>query len=363
MEVKGRCSKMDVDFIIVGQGIAGSNLALELIERGKKVVVFDANFNAAACLVAAGVINPITGQRLVKSWRSDVAHPYAKKYYQLLEAKLSAKFYRDRKILQLCKSAEEHELWAKRLQDEVYAQFIGEGSQTSQFSGLNDKFGYHFILRSAWVETSSIMPAFADFFKSLGVLKSEMFDYNAVEFVGEKVKYKDFLAQGIIFCEGWQVLKNPYFSWLPYRCAKGEILQVRSNAKIPEHIIHRGNWIMKCAENEFRIGSTWDRENLNDIPTDNAKKELLSAIPSIVVQNEDFEIVRHSAGVRPCTATTRPHLGVHPKFKQLFSFNGFGSKGYALSPYFAREFADYLDGLKPIDLEADLKRHIKKFYR
>jgi glycine/D-amino acid oxidase-like deaminating enzyme len=120
---------------------------------------------------------------------------------------------------------------------------------------------------------------------------------------------------------------------------------------------------MKCAENEFRIGSTWDRENLNDIPTDNAKKELLSAIPSIVMQNEDFEIVRHSAGVRPCTATTRPHLGVHPKFKQLFSFNGFGSKGYALSPYFAREFADYLDGLKPIDSEADLKRHIKKFYR
>lgn len=363
MQAEVRYSKMIADYIIVGQGIAGSNLALELIERGKKAVIFDNNFKAAACLVAAGVINPITGQRLVKSWRSDVAHPYAKNHYKLLEKKLSAEFYRDRKILQLCKSAEEHELWAKRLQDSVYAQFIGEGSQKPMFTGLNDKFGHHFIERSAWVETSTIMPAFANFFKSLGVLRCEEFDYNAIQFVDEKIQYKDISARGIIFCEGWQVLKNPYFSWLPYRCAKGEILQVRSSAELPEHIIHRGNWIMKCSANEFRIGSTWDRENLNDVSTESARKELLNAIPNIIVEKNDFEVVRHSAGVRPCTATTRPHLGAHPKFRQLFSFNGFGSKGYALSPYFACEFADFLDGKKDVDLEADLKRHIKKFYR
>ena len=69
----------DIDFIIVGQGIAGSCLAVEFLSRGKSVAVFDENWKDAACLVAAGVINPITGLRLVKSWRSSLAHPYAKK--------------------------------------------------------------------------------------------------------------------------------------------------------------------------------------------------------------------------------------------------------------------------------------------
>ena len=64
-----------LDYIIVGQGIAGSCLAFELLERGAKIEIFDESWRDAACLVAAGVINPITGKRLVKSWRSGLAHP------------------------------------------------------------------------------------------------------------------------------------------------------------------------------------------------------------------------------------------------------------------------------------------------
>ncbi len=353
----------EVDYIVVGQGIVGSNLVFELLRRQKSVVVFDPQWRDAACLVAAGVINPITGQRLVKSWRSAQAHPYAKEFYRELEKFLGATFFHDRKILQLCKSPEEHELWSKRKAEPDYAEFIGEGAYSSKFSALNDKFGYHFIERSAWVEPASIMPAFAKFFCQKGVLKNETFDYSKLEIRADSVEYGDYRARGVIFCEGWQVLKNPYFLWLPYRPAKGEILQLRGSVDIPEHIIHRGNWVMKCAENEFRIGSTWDRENLNSAPTSVARAELLRAVDSVITERGNLEVVRHSAGVRPCTATTRPHLGAHPKFGNVYSFNGFGSKGYALSPFFAKVFADYLDGKALLDPEADLKRHVRKFFR
>ena len=352
----------EIDYIIVGQGIAGSNLGFELLKRNKSIVIFDASWQDAACLVAAGVINPITGQRLVKSWRSEVAHPYAKSFYKDLEKHLSANFFHDRKILQLCKSPEEHELWAKRKLDITYAEFIGEGACKSVFDGLNDNFGHHFIERSAWVEPESIMSAYKAYFCERNVLIDEEFDY-AQLYVADCITYKKFKAKGVIFCEGWQALKNPYFNWLPYRCAKGEILQLSADCNIPNHIIHRGNWIMKCAPNLFRIGSTWDRENLNSIPTESAKTELLKAVGNILISPENLSVVKHSAGVRPCTATTRPHLGEHPKFKGLYSFNGFGSKGYALSPYFAGEFADFLDGKKTIDPEANLNRHIKRFFK
>lgn len=355
----------NLDCIIVGQGIAGSNLAFELLKRGKSLRIIDASWKSAACLVAAGVINPITGQRLVKSWKSGQAHPYAKKFYAALEGELGCSFYHDRKILQLCKSAEEHQLWQKRLQDPEYAPFIGahvDCESQSSYKSLNAKFGYHFIERSAWVEPAAIMPAYKRYFLRRGVLEESQFDFARLSLHSDCVSYGDIRAQAAIFCDGAAAVGNPYFSWLPYRCAKGEILQIASDAEIPEHIIHRGNWLMKCADGEFRIGSTWDRENLDEIPTQKARTELLAAAATII-KTSQFEVLRQSAGVRPCTATTRPHLGRHPKFPRVLSFNGFGSKGFALTPFFAAHFADYLYGFGALDPEADLKRHVKKFYR
>ena len=352
-----------VDFIIVGQGIAGSCLALEFLNRGKSAVIFDEDWKDAACLVAAGVINPITGQRLVKSWRSSLAHPYAKNFYESLESQLHSKFYHPRKILQLCKSDIERGLWNRRIAEPDYIPYIGGSFKSGIFPSLNDSFGSFEIEHSAWVETQVLMEALKKYFLSRGILFPDRFDYCALEVLPDGVKYGEFRAKKIIFADGWRVLENPFFSWLPYRPAKGEILTLKSSVLLPPHVIHRGNWIMKCSDDSFRIGSTWDRENLNSVPTSAARAELLKAVPSIICGCPEVKVSGHSAGVRPCTATTRPHLGAHPEFSSVLSFNGFGSKGYALSPYFAREFADWILSGKPLDSEADLSRHIKKFYK
>lgn len=352
-----------LDYIIVGQGIAGSCLAYELLQRGKKIVVIDDSWKDSACLVAAGVVNPITGKRLVKSWRSGVAHPYAKEFYKKLENRLGASFFHDRKILQICKSDEESELWRERASQDGYREFVGEFTEAKSFGILNDSKGSYFIEHSAWVETRIAMESFKKFFLDNNVLRLEKFDYSKLDTTGEFLQYGNLLAKRIIFCEGWQVLKNPYFSWLPYRPAKGEILELRSDVDIPLHIIHRGNWIMKNSPDTFRIGSTWDRENLNSEPTSLGKTELSSALSNMFQTEVQFEIVNHFAGVRPCTATTRPHLGEHPSDSRLLSFNGFGSKGYALSPYFAKHFCQWLDGECELDSEANLARHIARFFK
>ena len=53
-----------VDFLIVGQGLAGSILALNLQQRGKSVLVIDNEHYGSASQVAAGLINPVNGHRL-----------------------------------------------------------------------------------------------------------------------------------------------------------------------------------------------------------------------------------------------------------------------------------------------------------
>ena len=54
---------MQVDFLIVGQGLAGSLLAQELLRRGRTVHVVDDHWKSSASQVAAGLMTPLTGRR------------------------------------------------------------------------------------------------------------------------------------------------------------------------------------------------------------------------------------------------------------------------------------------------------------
>ena len=120
---------------------------------------------------------------------------------------------------------------------------------------------------------------------------------------------------------------------------------------------------MKNGADTFRLGSTWDRENIDCNPTPAARVELLKILANMFKTDIEVEGVDCRAGVRPCTATTRPHLGVHPTEPDILSFNGFGSKGFALCPYFSKNFADWIYGKSALDSEADLSRHIRKFWK
>ena len=353
-----------LDALIIGQGIAGSCLALEFLKRGKKIMLIDDDWNGAACLVAAGVLNPITGKRLVKSWRSETALPFAKKFYENLQHELGEIFYQERKILQLCKSEEEAELWSKRKSESAYADFLSEKSDPKTYAPINDNFGSFLINFAAWVEAPSAMKTLRKYFLERGILNLECFDYSKItRESGGSFSYKILKTKRIIFCEGWRAIDNPYFNWLPYRPAKGEILSIVTPADLGEHIIHREKWIMKFKNQVYRCGSTWDRVNFrNSQPTTEAKEELAKALPNIVGKDTPFRIFEHEAGVRPCTATTRPHIGEHPSERGLFSFNGLGSKGWALSPYFAEHFVKYIYGETELDAEANLARHTRAFF-
>lgn len=354
-----------VDFILAGQGIAGSMLAFELLGRGKKIAIFDDSHRLAACLVAAGVLNPITGKRLAKSWKSDEALPFAKARYAVLENLTGAKFLHDRKILQLCSSEEEFALWQERRESADYQGFLSEKMPPQEWaqSGLNDSCGSFFINRSAWVEPPAAMAAFDAYLQSAGVLRREKFEHALLERSGPLLRYKDLEASRIIFAEGFGALQNPYFDWLPFRPAKGEILSIGFDGDFPNHIVHRHNWAMKAADGLVRVGSTWDRQNLNDIPTAAAREELLSAFKKIAPRAKIFEIAEHTAGVRPCTMTTLPFVGPHPEDARLLMLNGLGSKGYALSPYLAQMLCRHILDNEALDPQADLRRHARKFYK
>ncbi len=95
------------DYLIVGQGIAGTSLAWHLHNSGKKVLLVNDSSLPSSSKVAAGIFNPLTGKKLVKTWLADDLFPYAQKFYSELEEKLDTKILHQASIFRPFRSIEE----------------------------------------------------------------------------------------------------------------------------------------------------------------------------------------------------------------------------------------------------------------
>ena len=103
-----------VDYIIVGQGLAGSVLAYKLITKGKKVLVIDEEKESTSSRVAAGMCNPIVFKRLTKSWLIDEVLDQAKAFYHHQEKLLNDQFYFDVPIYKLFVDEQEQQFWKQK---------------------------------------------------------------------------------------------------------------------------------------------------------------------------------------------------------------------------------------------------------
>ncbi len=82
---------MEVDFLLIGQGLAGTVLSYRLVNSGKRVHVIDQASNNHCSRVAAGLYNPLTGRKMVKTWNADEIFPEIEPFYAQLEKVLDIK--------------------------------------------------------------------------------------------------------------------------------------------------------------------------------------------------------------------------------------------------------------------------------
>src|SRR6185369_8914539 len=106
--------KIKYDFLIVGQGLAGSLLNWSLTNRGKKVFIIDQFNGSSSSNIAPGIIHPVTGRRIVKTWMADTLIPFAENTYREIEKHFSEQLYLKKNILELIHSAKEQNDWNTR---------------------------------------------------------------------------------------------------------------------------------------------------------------------------------------------------------------------------------------------------------
>jgi glycine/D-amino acid oxidase-like deaminating enzyme len=345
---------MNIDFLIIGQGLAGSFLAWELIQRDCKVIIMD-NGRENASQVAAGLINPITGMRFVKSTDVDTLLPAAKQCYLELAAVFQQTFYIEKPMLRLFRSEKELTHCLKRLDHSDYQDYLGSITPPEQLvKNIATPFGFLQQKQTGYLLTRPLLTCLKDFFITRHCYRLANFDYQDIQ-LQPLLRWQDIFPKQIIFCEGHHATTNPWFSWLPFRPVKGEILTLAHQIELPDKILNYGNWLIPVNRHHIRIGATFDRENLNTLPTECGKNNLLNTLKSISANLAQATLINHQANIRPCTLDKQPFIGHHPQHPQLTIFNGFGAKGSLQIPWYSRHFVDSL--LNNTILPSNIQRH------
>lgn len=345
----------DIDYIIAGQGLAGTLLAHFLLKENQKIALIDPGRQGTATQVAAGIINPITGRRYVKSWRVDELIPFARQTYRELEQQFDISVFHPRNIIRSLFNAREENDWMLRTTEPGYEAYMKDRPEIESYAEHTvPAFSYGEVQHSAQVDIGLLARTYRRWFKENDILLEESLDYPQLTFGDGRVMYKDLSASKLVFCEGPNAIYNPFFNHLPFGGAKGEVLIVKIEEADFEKILKHRVFIVPLADDTYWIGSTYNWTFDDALPTEQGKMYLSERLEEVL--KVPYKIVDHRAAVRPTVKDRRPFLGRHPEFPQLNIFNGLGTKGASLGPFWARKMCDFLLKNEDLDPQVDIRR-------
>ncbi|MGZ0171962.1 MAG: FAD-dependent oxidoreductase [Planctomycetales bacterium] len=346
-----------LDFVIVGQGLAGTTLAWQLKWRGLRGVIVDRDDGTSASKVAAGLMTPVTGKRLVPAWRLDESWAAAEEFYRRVEEATNSRFLSQPGQVRLFESEEskaefdrrdwsEHPVEIRQPQELVDAASIDAplgGFELPTARRLNVP-AYLKASRQAFVADDMLRIA------NLNPATDLEFERGAVHLSNPNVRTKR-----VIFCQGALGTENPWFNDVEYKSARGEILTLKIHGLEETRIVNQVVWLVPCGNGIFKAGSTYDFDNLDLGATPSGRDEIVERLKKYL--KLPFEIVGHESGVRPIVTERRPIIGIHREFPQLAIFNGLGSKGALLAPLVAGQLVECL--INGGSIEPDLDYQVR----
>lgn len=344
-----------VDYLMVGQGIAGTVLAHTLEDANLDFHIIHQYKEGQSSSVAAGIINPITGKNFVKSWQIDLLLPFAKKKYELWEQKLKAKFYYPRNVFRAIHSVSEQNDWLAKTADPSVKHYISAYLDKTPFDWLNNApLGYGQTTGGGQVLWNEFLMLSQKYWEEKGQYTSTHFDYSEMKISPKGIQFREYLAEKVIFCEGYFMLQNPWFNYLPLDGAKGEAKLLQFDHKPLDTILKHKIFLAPYSEGTLWAGATNMWEFSNFLPEPEMEVFLEAEISKMLkVPTSDM---KHLVGIRPTVKDRRPLIGFHPKFPQLLIFNGLGTKGTSLAPYWASQLLEFLTDKKPISKEVNISR-------
>ena len=346
-------SVKNLDYIVVGIGIAGTNFCTQLQKHGTTFVAIDNGMDGSTA-ASGGVFNPTVLKRFTAAWNAADFYPAAREFYNAISKKLGEDIFSEMPILRIFANVEEQNNWTvasdkKQLQDYLSPTFLKNSNPA-----INAVNGFGKVLGTGKINTEGLLSGYKNHLKELGLLEVEDFEYELLQQIENGISYKDISAKRIVFCEGSKVVHNPFFPPNGIIGNKGEYVIIKAPELKLETLLKGPVYIIPIGNNCYKVGATYSRDDYDVTPSASAKDEILSKLKSFL--NCPFEVVGQVAGIRPTTKDHRPLLGNLSSSPEIVFFNGLGSRGFLMAPLLSEMLYNYLEENIPLDREIDIRR-------
>lgn len=351
---------MEVDYLIVGSGLAGISFAETCLLHHKKIIVLNNN-SQNSTTIAGGLYNPIVLKRFTKIWEAEAQLAITIPFYKNLETKLGTTFLYEIPLFRKLNNIEEQNNWFAASDKTTLSNYLCSELNTLNNEAIVSNYKFGKVNETGFLDTKKLKEIYTNFLITKNCYSEETFDYSKLEIKDDFIEYKDIRAKQIVFAEGFGLHYNPYFNNLPLDGTKGEVLIIKSeNLKLKE-IINSSIWILPLGNHLYKVGATYNWQDKTNQKTEEAKLELLKSLKELITC--DFEIIEHLAGVRPTVKDRRPLLGKHHLHNQLYILNGMGTRGVLFAPYLSDKLFQFIENGIPLNNEISIERIYKKLFR
>jgi glycine oxidase len=346
-----------IDYIIVGNGLAGVCFAEIALQNNKSIYVFDDNSQPSS-KVAGGLYNPVVLKRFSEVWKAKEQLEIAFPLYKSIEKKLNFTFDYKIPIYRKLASIEEQNNWFQAADKPNLSVFLSSNLIKENLKNIKSSYGFGEVLETGYLDIASLIEYYSKFLIQNDLYTSERFEYDQIIFKEDYVEYKNITAKHIIFAEGFGLHSNPFFDNLPLDGTKGELLIVKASDLDLKVVVKSNIFVLPLGNDLYKVGATYDWKDKTNQPTEEGKSELIENLKDLI--SCEFEIVKHFAGVRPTVKDRRPLVGTHYKHKNIHVLNGLGTRGVMLGPYLSFQLFKNLEENIPLENEINIQRIYKK---
>jgi len=347
----------ELDYIIVGLGLAGIAFCEKLLDTGKTFLVFDNGVDGAS-RVAAGLYNPVILKRYTLPWKAteqfDIAIPFFKK----IEQKIQTNFVQDLAVQKVFSSIEDQNNWFSASDKPELERYISPVLIPDSNQYIDAPYSYGEVIGTGRVDIKLLQKKYQVYLESKNAFAKAEFEYSEVQCINQGIVYKGIKAKRIVFAEGYGLKSNPYFKYLPLVGNKGEYIIIKAKELKLTAVIKTSFFIVPLGNDLYKVGATFNWKDKDTVPTKEAKEELIDKLASLI--SCEYEIIGHEAGIRPTVGDRRALLGRHPEYPQLIVFNGLGTRGIMASAMLATHLFDHVENGTDLFKEVNINRFGKK---
>ncbi|WP_299214877.1 FAD-dependent oxidoreductase [uncultured Dokdonia sp.] len=347
----------EVDYIIVGLGLAGIAFCEQLENANKAFIVFDNGVDGAS-RVAAGLYNPVILKRYTLPWKATAQLDIAVPYFRKIEKKIQASCLYELPVQKVFSSVEDQNNWFAASDQPELCRFISPMLVPDHNPHIKAPHAYGQVLETGRIDIKKLQKKYQAYLETKNAFAKADFEHSEIECIDQGVIYKGIRAKRIVFAEGYGLKKNPYFKQLPLVGNKGEYIIIKAEDLKLAAAIKTSFFVIPLGDNLYKVGATFNWKDKDTNPTKEARTELIEKLTSLI--SCDYEIVDQEVGIRPTVGDRRALLGTHPEFPQLAIFNGLGTRGIMMSAMLAIDLYEHLENGKNLPEEINITRFGKK---